>query len=122
MTSESDLLARIQMQLSKGSTRLLRVNAGISWAGRIVHQTQSSITLSPYGAVKLADTGVSDLIGFSPLGGVAVYTAVEVKAPKGRVRPEQERFIAMVLECGGRAGIARSVEDAARILGMEPRR
>ena len=41
--------------------------------------------------------------------------AIEVKTHKGRVRTEQESFLSMVRAKGGRAGIARSVEDALRI-------
>ena len=40
---------------------------------------------------------------------------IEVKTPKGKVRPEQEAFLAMVRSKGGRAGIARSVEEALAI-------
>lgn len=40
---------------------------------------------------------------------------IEVKTPKGRVRPEQEAFLAMVRSKGGRAGVARSVSDALKI-------
>jgi len=73
--TEADIQAAIQVALSKGPVRLLRVNAGQAWSGRVVAQSASSITLSPYGAVKLADAGISDLIGWSPLDGIAVYTA-----------------------------------------------
>jgi hypothetical protein len=41
-----------------------------------------------------------------------------VKAPRGRLTAEQEAFLAMVLEMGGLAGVARSVEDAEEVLGL----
>lgn len=47
---------------------------------------------------------------------VAIFTAIEVKTETGRVRPEQINFIDIVKKSGGRAGIARSVDDAMRIV------
>ena len=44
-----------------------------------------------------------------------IVGAIEVKTPTGRVRPEQEAFLEMVRSNGGRAGVARSVDDALRI-------
>ena len=51
---------------------------------------------------------------------LAVYAAIEVKAPGGRTKPErlaaQQQFIATVRQLGGRAGFATSVNEAHRIL------
>ena len=47
---------------------------------------------------------------------VAVFTSIEVKTPTGRLRPEQKTWLDAVQAAGGVAGIARSVEDAQRIL------
>ena len=60
--------------------------------------------------------GGSDLIGWTTRNGIAVFTAIEVKTATGRVSPEQENFINVVRRAGGIAGIARSVEDARRII------
>ena len=68
--------------------------------------------------------GGSDLIGYrritvtSEMVGqeIAQFAAVEVKTPRGRVRPEQQQFIDHVLSAGGIAGIARSVDEAKTIL------
>lgn len=56
--------------------------------------------------------GSSDIIGLTSGG---VFLAVECKTATGRIRPEQKLFIAAVRKSGGRAGIARSAEDAVRI-------
>lgn len=48
-----------------------------------------------------------------------ILTAIEVKAGKDRERRGQPEFIAAVKKMGGRAGIARTPEDAVRICSGE---
>jgi hypothetical protein len=68
--------------------------------------------------------GSSDLIGLRSVTvtpemvgqRLAVFSAIEVKAPRRPLTTEQEAFIAMVMEMGGLAGVARSVEEAEEIL------
>ena len=68
--------------------------------------------------------GSGDLIGYSTIEitpdmvgqRVAVFASVEVKAPKGRVSPEQAAFAQHIRSVGGLSGIARSVADAELIL------
>jgi dihydroxyacid dehydratase/phosphogluconate dehydratase len=43
---------------------------------------------------------------------LAVFTSIEVKTPTGRIRPEQQAWLATVQGAGGIAGVARSVTDA----------
>lgn len=72
----------------------------------------------------VGNPGGSDLIGYRRVTvtpemvgqDVAVFTAVEVKTARGRVRPEQQRFIDHIRNAGGIAGIARSVDEARGIL------
>ena len=47
---------------------------------------------------------------------VAIFTALEIKTPTGRVRPEQKDTLAYLQKSGARAGIARSVDDAMQII------
>jgi hypothetical protein len=68
--------------------------------------------------------GSSDLIGWRTVTitpemvgqQVAVFTSIEVKTPTGRIRPEQQHWLDAVQAAGGIAGVARSVEDALRIV------
>lgn len=61
--------------------------------------------------------GYSDLSGFRKSDGKAVF--IECKTPDGFVRPEQRRFLKTMRENGALAGVARSVEDALRIIEVQ---
>ncbi len=115
---ETELQQRIRLHYgTRSDLRLFRNNVGQCHAadGRVVR----------FGLCQ----GSSDLIGFTSVEitpemvgqRVAVFTAVEVKTPRGRVKPEQQKFIDLVNAAGGRAGVARSVEDVEKILeGRQP--
>lgn len=61
--------------------------------------------------------GFSDLFGFRLKDGRAVF--IEVKTANGRVRPEQQNFIEKMQSYGALAGVARSIEDARKIILQE---
>lgn len=110
--SEQQIQQRIRLALSKGPARLWRNNTGClrDERGQLVR-----FGLCP---------GSSDLIGYRTVTitpemvgqQVAIFAAVEVKAPKGRPTPEQTAFLEHITAAGGIAGIARSVEEAADLL------
>lgn len=112
--SEQEIQQQIRLQLSRGPVRLWRNNTGA-----LLDQRGQMVT---YGLCK----GSSDLIGLRQvvigpehLGQtLAVFSAIEVKGPRGRATPEQLAFIAAVQRLGGLAGVARSVEDANSILKL----
>ena len=60
-----------------------------------------------------APKGFSDLFGFRPDGRIFF---IEVKNETGKLRPEQKKFIENMQSRGALAGVARSVEDAMRIV------
>ena len=68
--------------------------------------------------------GSSDVIGYTAVEittamvghRVAIITAIEAKAPGGRIEPDQRRFVEHVAQAGGIAGIARSEAEAAEIV------
>jgi hypothetical protein len=114
--SESSLYPAIIGEYSKGDTRLFRVQAGLFWAGQVVEHTANRLVLLNPRAVKIGVPGMSDIIGWST---GAIFTAIECKSARGRATPEQQAFIDTVRRAGGRAGIARSPEDAGKILRGE---
>lgn len=58
--------------------------------------------------------GSSDLIGWVPVCGVAVFTSIEVKKRGGRVSDQQESWINAVARDGGIADICYSEDEAFR--------
>ena len=70
-------------------------------------------------AVLCCRTSAGSVIGPEHLGQtLAVFSAIEVKAPKGRLREEQRSFLELVERFGGSSGVATSVEEAARVLRL----
>jgi len=108
--AETDLQQRIRLALGTSpNLRLFRNQVGSlpdPRTGRLV----------TFGLAK----GSADLIGWRTITitpdmvgrQVAVFTSIEVKTERGRVRPEQHAWLTAVTGAGGIAGIARSVQDA----------
>jgi hypothetical protein len=99
--SEANIQNAILVALSEAGCLVFRQDTG-------AYKCPQTGRLIKYGLCK----GSSDVIGVAPDGR---FLAVEVKTATGRVRPEQTRFIEAVRAKGGRAGVARSTEDALRI-------
>lgn len=118
-------LRQILLTCSRGPTRLFRQNTGQGWVGQSRRFSRSEMVIVQPGDVLIRNArplhaglceGSSDLIGWTQRDGAAVFTAIEVKANRGRVTPEQAQFVEAVTAAGGIAGIARSVEDAQRLI------
>lgn len=114
---ETPLLAAIRIELGKRpAVRVFRNNNGVL---QDRHGNYVTYGLGP---------GTSDLIGWTIVmvtpqmigRRLAVFTALEVKRPKGGRRTlEQKSFISTVLKHGGLAGFARSIDEAYAILGAD---
>ena len=137
MSSEQHIQQSILLACGSGDVRLWRNNVGTGWAGQATRITAGNLRavasqLRPGDVVIRGGrplhaglcVGSSDLIGYSALvvrpehvgQRLAVFAAVEVKTERGRPSAEQTRFINHIEQAGGKAGIARSVSDAHRIL------
>lgn len=64
--------------------------------------------------------GVSDILGIWPPRSGRLL-AVEVKAGKGRLTPEQEAFLREVRDQGGMGIVVRSVDEVVQELGLPVR-
>ncbi|MBP2656229.1 MAG: hypothetical protein H6Q73_3798 [Firmicutes bacterium] len=123
---ESDIQNKIRIALSPHGT-FFRVNVGQAWTGTEIIRTEGGGVYIPQ--ARPFDTGVpkgfSDLFGVVPMFitpemiGQRIGSAafIEVKTKTGRVRQEQEKFLAFMRAKGCPAGIARSPEDAIKIIG-----
>lgn len=116
---ETALQQRIRLAVSELGGVLWRNNSG---RATYLHGPQAHEVA--YGVGK----GGADLLGYTPVPVIApvptadtgmarrvklpVWTAVEVKSPTGRLRPNQRRYLEGVARDGGLAIVARSVEDA----------
>lgn len=57
--------------------------------------------------------GISDIIGFHKRTGI--FIAVEIKAGKDKLRPDQERFLADVKKAGGFTMVVKTMDDVELI-------
>lgn len=110
--SEQSIQQHIRIACSTGDTRLFRNNTGTlkDQHGRPVQfgLCKGSADLIGYRTI----TVTPDMVGQQ----VAVFLSIEVKTPTGRIRPEQQQWLETIQAAGGIAGVARSVEDALRIV------
>jgi hypothetical protein len=111
---ETHLLQQIRLALgTRSDLRLYRNNCGTLPDPRTGRPVQFGLA-----------RGSADLIGWRTVTitpdmvgqRIAVFTSIEVKTPTGRVRSEQQAWLACVQQCGGIAGVARSVADATQII------
>ncbi|MHA2622142.1 VRR-NUC domain-containing protein [Streptococcus agalactiae] len=86
-------------------------------------KTGHTVFRANVGKVKTADgrffdtglpKGFCDLFGFRKGDAKAFF--IEVKNETGRVRPEQKKFMEVMASRGALVGVARSVEDALKIV------
>lgn len=133
MTPAAALTNRIKESVSRHGARLFPMTSGKFWGpyhrGVKFDRTQT-VTVNPGDVlirnghmVNVGFTGLSDTLGGSPMTitaedvgrTVMILTAVEVKAWNDQLRKGQPEFLAAITKMGGRAGVARSPEDAVRI-------
>jgi hypothetical protein len=121
----TELVNDILRDLSRAETRLFRQNAGFAWQGQVLEQNAHRLVLAHPRAIRLGVTGMSDLGGLTSIlitpdmlgQRIAIDVQIEAKSGSGRATPEQRAYIEMIRGLGGRAGIARSVEEARQIVG-----
>lgn len=129
MTPAARLTNQIRERVSHMGARLFPMTVGKFWAGQVAGKTAEGHTiLKNARLVNVGFAGLSDTLGGSPMTitpedvgkTVMILTAVEIKAGADRMRPGQPEFLAAIKKLGGRAGVARSPEDAVRICeGLE---
>lgn len=137
MTPATALTNQIRASVSKLGARLFPMTVGKFWGPYhrgVRYNRQQTITVQPGDVlirqghmVSVGFKGLSDTLGGSPMTitaddvgkTVCILTAVEIKAGNDQLREGQPEFLAAVKAMGGRAGVARSPEDAIAIVTGE---
>lgn len=116
--AETDLQQRIRLAIgTRPDARLFRNQVGSlpdPRSGRLVS----------FGLAR----GSADLIGWRTVTitpemvgrRIAVFTSIEIKTASGRLTPQQRSWLQAVHQAGGISGVARSVNDALRIVSEQP--
>ena len=107
--------------MNKQETEIQRqIMLELSKYGIVIRQ-QSGNFFTEYGSrIKVGFTGLSDLQFISDDGKLVCF--IEVKTLKGTAKEEQENFINFINNKKSpnlKAGIARSVEDALKLIGKK---
>lgn len=119
--NETTLMQKIRLRATKLGWRLFRNNVGVGWVGQPCVRCQATLRKIRFGLVP----GSSDLIGWRMVTMMpemigktfAVFTALEIKLPSGRVTEEQNAFLDAVTAAGGDARVVRFEEQ---ISGSQP--
>jgi len=102
---------RNQVGLARYCTRWRECREGIICPACGHRQERGDLRLVPYGLA----VGSADLIGVAPGGR---FLSIEVKTLAGRLRREQRDWAECMRSLGVLHGVARSVDDARRIVGV----
>ena len=116
MNEETKLMRLIMVALTQAGCLVFRNETSGAYVGKVIHKDARIVTLANAQMMTFGlCVGSSDIIGIhNPTGR---FLAVEVKTKTGRASKEQINFIEQVRAANGIAGIARSVEDALRLIG-----
>jgi hypothetical protein len=113
--SEHRVQDEIRLALSEYGI-VLRLNSGKFWQGKRVWSNEfQQYVLIDLRPVQGCPPGTSDLLFI----GNDNTSFIECKDDKGKLRPEQEKFLKLMQSYGHRAGVARSPEDALKIVGVK---
>lgn len=112
---ENKIMQEIRLKVSQECPGIvLRLNSGKAFGGdKIINTPQYGRVLTSPRAVALCPPGTPDLVYFGP-GGQTVF--LEVKAPAGKVREAQERFLKVIHNYGFTAAIVRSADEAVSVI------
>lgn len=102
MATEQSIQDAVMVSLSQAGHRVYRSNAGTARA------------IDSERRIKLMPPGFPDLFGWR--AGDGKFFAIEMKTPTGRLRPDQVKFKKFIETQPILYGVARSVEDAMKIL------
>lgn len=124
MTLEVNVQNEIRAELGHGNTRLFRQESSYFYTGRLSTIRGQRVLLFPK-EVRVGFDGQPDLGGWTTVvvtpemvgTTIAIAVQIEVKRPRKNKRSEEQvQFIAFARSVGVRAGFARSVDEAKKII------
>lgn len=101
------LTEAIIMAASERGHLLVRNNSGVA-----KDKGKNGVRYTRYGVGPVGGGG-GDLIGLTKDG---IFLSVEIKVGRDKLTDKQKMWISWITMRGGRAGVARSVEDAVKIM------
>lgn len=128
-SQETNLVRKIMLELGKNpKIRIFRNNVGKCWIGASKQFTHFQMVNVKSGDVLIQNArffdaglcvGSSDLIGLKAVKitpemvgtEIAVFVAIEVKLPNGKVQDNQINFLEMVKKLGGKGIICRDEKN-----------
>jgi len=111
-----------------GAGLFWRVNVGQAWTGDVHRLPNGDILIkNPRPFSTGLPPGFSDLFGLTPITithemvgkRIGIFTAIEIKSAKGKPSDRQKSFLSAIRNQGGRSGVARSIQDARRVIAGE---
>jgi len=120
--NEHDLQNQIRLAVGKEqAATLFRANVGGGWTGDVVSRSQGRVVLANARRFSTGlPAGFPDLFGFKTIEigerKIAAFAFVEVKTPCGRASEKQKHLHDFLQGAGAIGGVARSPEEALKIL------
>lgn len=124
---EQGIQNQILTALGSNGAYGLRVNSGTFWGGKVVSNDGRYLVLANPTRIQGAIAGTSDIVGCKPIiitpnmvgKKIGVFVAIEVKKPKLNAKEHQAKYLKAMKSYGAIVGVARSPEDAIKILEGE---
>ena len=124
--SEHDIQNEIRIAVGgEQSATLFRANVGEAWTGTLAANNLNRVIIEDARRFRSGlPIGFPDLFGFRTVEitpdmvgkKLAVFAFIEVKKPRGRTSRAQEKMHAFLRDAGALGGVARSAEEALRLL------
>lgn len=120
---ERNIQNKIRLKLT-GKGIFFRANVGRGWVGDVISRSNGKVTLKNARSFTTGlPAGFSDLFGIRPVKitpdmvgqTIGVFTAIEVKTPKGKLSKYQSHFLKQIEANGGKTIVARCAEDVERL-------
>lgn len=124
---EQSIQNEILIAMGQAGAYGLRVNSGQFWGGEVLSHDGKMLLLKNPTKILGAPAGTSDIIGCKSVlitpqmigKTIGQFICLEVKKPGEKAKKHQENFLAVMKSRGAITGVARSPEQAIKIVQGE---